>query len=84
MDASTVVDIVTATDTLIEPLDAYIQSDPVINWPDIIPYIREVSCTYNDSIVGVPVAGNAATMYYRKDILAAANLPIPNTWCASR
>ena len=79
MDASTVVDIATMTDALY-PLDTYIQGDSKINWPDVIKYIREVSCTYNGSIVGVPVAGEAAIMYYRKDLLAAANLSVPNTW----
>ncbi len=35
---------------------------------------------YNGSIVGLPIGGRNYFLYYRRDVLAAAKLPVPATW----
>ncbi|KAJ9533873.1 hypothetical protein QJQ45_026962 [Haematococcus lacustris] len=78
LDPVVMVDI--AQSGMLEPLDAYIAADASIDWPDFIRYFRQVSSVYNGTVTGVPLAGKASTLYYRKDVFAMANLSAPSTW----
>ncbi|KAG1678413.1 hypothetical protein FOA52_015180 [Chlamydomonas sp. UWO 241] len=79
VDGSAVVDLVTTT-KLVAPLDAFISHDSVIEWSDVTQYVREITSTYGGVTIGVPIGGKPVSMQYRMDLLAAANISLPNTW----
>ncbi len=41
---------------------------------DIQPFFRSISAVYAGNIVGIPLTGQISTLYYRKDVLAAAHM----------
>lgn len=38
------------------------------------------SCTLNDTLYGIPFGSNCLGLYYNEDMLAAANIEVPETW----
>jgi len=78
IDPTSIVDISTLGG--LQPLDTFISNDEDIDWTDITRFMREVSLTYNSSIIGLPMSGKTSTLYYRKDVFAAHNISVPNTW----
>jgi ABC-type glycerol-3-phosphate transport system substrate-binding protein len=42
--------------------------------------MRGSSSTYGGMMIGVPINAKPVSLYYRRDVFAAANLSAPNTW----
>jgi sorbitol/mannitol transport system substrate-binding protein len=65
----------------LEPLDPYIAEDPDYDVDDIVPSIRS-ALTYDGSILAAPFATETTLTAYRKDLLDAKGLTMPDnpTW----
>jgi multiple sugar transport system substrate-binding protein len=55
-----------------------VKSDKKWDWSDFQTGPVE-SSTYKDSVVGVPIITEQEVLYYRKDLLEKAGLPVPKT-----
>lgn len=49
-------------------------------WADMLLGYRQWVAQYQDKILMFPLDGDIFSMYYRRDILEAFDLPIPRTW----
>ncbi|KAG1660559.1 hypothetical protein FOA52_002003 [Chlamydomonas sp. UWO 241] len=78
-DSSTVVEIITNT-KMIAPIDNFIRADGVLQWPDVLEYVRNLGSTYAGNVISVPLANSPIFVYYRKDVFAAAGLAPPVHW----
>lgn len=58
------------------PLDSYITAAKDWNWEDFVPGSRE-DATYKGKIVAVPYFLDVRSLWYRKDMLKAANVDNP-------
>ena len=63
----------------LEDITEYAESSTSLNWPDILPTVRENSY-YDRHIQTLPIDGDVLQMYYRKDWLQEFDLPVPRTW----
>jgi len=65
-----------------EPLRKYIANPSITNahfdFDDFFPNTREIA-TVNDTLIGVPLYPEVQLLYYRKDILAAKGIAVPQT-----
>ncbi len=61
-------------------LTSMVQSDPTLQWTDILPYFRDFSASYQGHVYDVPFDGDLQMVYYRKDILAKDGIKPPQTW----
>lgn len=41
---------------------------------------HQLGVTYGDKVYGLPLRGHAQLLFYRKDLLAKHNLPVPKSW----
>ncbi len=57
-----------------------VAADAAIAWDDIAPFFREISATYRNRIYTIPLDGDFQLVYYRADLLAAADIQPPATW----
>jgi multiple sugar transport system substrate-binding protein len=64
----------------LEDLTQRITNDPQLQWDDIAPFFRDFSSTYQGKIITIPLDGDFQMVYYRSDLLKAANLKPPETW----
>ena len=55
-----------------------VEADPAWNWQDFQAPARE-AVTLDGAVYGVPVMTERHVVYYRADLLEAANLPVPAT-----
>ncbi len=62
----------------IEPLDSYIAANPDIGMDDFMPGFIS-SQQYQGKIYGLPFYGESSCLMYRKDLLAAAKIKVPET-----
>lgn len=67
----------------IEPLDGYINNPSLTeesyNFEDFYPSAVEVN-TWNDSLYAIPANEEGYCLFYRKDILEEAGMPVPQTF----
>ena len=65
----------------VEPLDDYIAADADFDQADILPPMQ-TSLSYNDQVYGQPFYGESSFLMYRKDVLEAQGLTMPEspTW----
>jgi sorbitol/mannitol transport system substrate-binding protein len=65
----------------IAPLDKYVAADPEFDVEDILAPLRE-SLSVDGTLYGVPFYGESSFLMYRKDVLAAAGVEMPEnpTW----
>ena len=65
----------------LENLDPYIAKDPSYDPGDLIPGIR-TALTYKSNLYAVPFYGESSMLMYRKDLLAAKGITMPDhpTW----
>jgi multiple sugar transport system substrate-binding protein len=61
---------------LAQPLNSYF---PASFWSQFSPGLVP-SLTYQGKIMAVPIFTDNAFLFYRKDLLAKAKLPVPTTW----
>lgn len=61
---------------LAQPLGSYI---PDSFWSQFSPGLVS-SLTYQGKVMAVPIFTDNAFLFYRKDLLAKAHLPVPTTW----
>jgi multiple sugar transport system substrate-binding protein len=61
---------------LAQPLTSYLPSD---FWKTFSPGLVD-GLTYHGQIMAVPLFTDNAFLFYRKDLLAKAHLPVPTTW----
>jgi multiple sugar transport system substrate-binding protein len=61
---------------LAQPLNSYL---PASFWSKFSPGLVS-SLTYQGKIMAVPIFTDNAFLFYRKDLLAKAKLPVPTTW----
>lgn len=64
----------------LENLTQRVAADTAIEWNDIAPFFRNFNSTYQGKIVTIPLDGDFQMVYYRTDLLQAANLNPPETW----
>ncbi len=57
-----------------------VKADEALEWDDITPFFQKHGGTYGDKIYGIPVDGDYYMLYYRSDLLEAANIEPPSTW----
>ena len=57
-----------------------IAEDEALEWDDVAPFFQKHGGTYGDEIYGIPVDGDYYLLYYRSDLLEAANIEPPSTW----
>src|SRR5580692_11115861 len=59
----------------------YIASDPAYDASDLLPPVAK-SLSYNSDLYAVPFYGESSMLYYRKDMLSAAGVTLPQhpTW----
>jgi multiple sugar transport system substrate-binding protein len=69
-----------ATPGYLEDLTQRVAADRNIEWDDIAPFFRDFSSTYQGKIVSIPLDGDFQMVYYRADLLQAANINPPETW----
>jgi len=69
-----------ATPGYLENLTQRVAADTALEWNDIAPFFRDFSSTYQGKIVSIPLDGDFQMVYYRTDLLQAANLNPPETW----
>lgn len=62
----------------LKPLDEYVAEDADWNWDDFQEGPRE-AVTVDGSIYSVPHITSREVLYYRKDLLEAANIDVPTT-----
>ncbi|KAL6747219.1 hypothetical protein V8C86DRAFT_3148514 [Haematococcus lacustris] len=77
-DMSGVVDL--AEHNMLEPLNGYIALDPELNWADVNSFFRSPGAAYAGHTVALPLIAKVPSLFYRKDALAAVDMPPPNTW----
>ena len=65
---------------LLEDLDPYIAKDDKIDLDDVAPYFREFGQKVGGKTKLLMVDGDFQMVYYRKDVLDAAGLKLPQTW----
>jgi multiple sugar transport system substrate-binding protein len=65
---------------VVEPLSEYVRRDISLEWLDVLPYMRKLNSVYNGELYGVPLDGDALSVYYRVDVLEANGVAIPRTW----
>ncbi|KAG2492543.1 hypothetical protein HYH03_009208 [Edaphochlamys debaryana] len=65
---------------VLQNLEALVANDDHLEWQDIHPFFRLTAAVYDSHVIGMPYSSNLFLFYYRRDILDAANLPVPNTW----
>ncbi|MEW5311131.1 MAG: hypothetical protein WDW38_002871 [Sanguina aurantia] len=64
----------------LQNLSAIVAGDSDLEWEDVSPFCRSYAATFNGSVVGVPIGGDTFSLYYRRDLFAAAQLSVPQTW----
>ena len=66
----------------IAPLDGYLQADPQFDQADILPPMAQSLTGADGKIYGEPFYGESSFLMYRKDVLAAAGVQMPEhpTW----
>ncbi len=62
----------------VEPLDAYVKKDPSFDLSDF-PDATLSPNTLNGELIGIPGMVTTQVVYYRKDLLQNAGLPVPAT-----
>lgn len=61
-------------------LTEIVRTDAELDWPDIVPFVRDMSSSYNGQVVGMPTEANMNLLYYRRDLFKQHNLTVPATW----
>ena len=61
-------------------LTSHVTNDAALQWDDITPFFRDFSATYQGKIYTIPLDGDFQMVYYRSDLIEAANLMPPETW----
>ncbi|KAG2501269.1 hypothetical protein HYH03_001075 [Edaphochlamys debaryana] len=61
-------------------LEPVIAQDAHLAWMGIAPFFRLTAAVYSGRIVGLPYTNDVFSLFYRRDILATAGLPMPSTW----
>ena len=61
-------------------LTTWVSSDSDLDWPDVLPYVRNVHSSYAGRVYSLPLEVTMNLLYYRKDLFEAANLSVPLTW----
>lgn len=51
-----------------------------MQWNDVLPFVREKLCSYDQRVYLVPVDLDMMYVHYREDLRVDASLPVPNTW----
>lgn len=51
-----------------------------MNWNDVLPFVRDKLCSYDQRVYLVPVDLDMMYVHYREDLRVDASLPVPNTW----
>ncbi len=65
-------------------LTDFVVKDPRIQWPDIMSYFRDTAAV-GGRIMAIPLEGISFALFYRRDVLAAANVTTPpHTWDGER
>lgn len=64
----------------LEDMQEFIDNDAQIAWQDITRFVRESTAMYKGQVVGIPLDGDVQLLYYRKDVMSALNLTVPDTW----
>ncbi|TBL76531.1 ABC transporter substrate-binding protein [Paenibacillus thalictri] len=62
----------------IQPLDDFVKKDPSYDIADFSPSSIG-STTVDGKLAGIPVYTESQILYYRKDLLEKANIPVPKT-----
>lgn len=62
----------------VEPLDAYVQKAPSFDFNDFFKTAVSTS-TVDGKLAGIPIITEQEILYYRKDLLEKANIPVPKT-----
>ncbi|GFH17608.1 FAD-binding PCMH-type domain-containing protein [Haematococcus lacustris] len=65
---------------MLEPLNGYIALDPELNWTDVNSFFRSPGAAYAGHTVALPLIAKVPSLFYRKDAMAAVDMPPPNTW----
>jgi len=63
----------------LEPLDSYFGAERDAYFASFSPVYQKVN-RYRDQWVAIPFTTDALFLYYRTDLLAKYNLPVPTTW----
>jgi multiple sugar transport system substrate-binding protein len=61
-------------------LTEWVNSDEHVAWLDIGPFFRDFSASYQGSVYAIPLDGDFHMVYYRSDLLNAADIQPPATW----
>ncbi|CAN5676900.1 extracellular solute-binding protein [soil metagenome] len=64
----------------LEDLTEFVDADERVGWQDIGPFFRDFSATYQGQVYAVPLDGDFHMVYYRSDLLQAADITPPATW----
>jgi len=62
----------------LEHLDGYVKQDSAYDWSDFSPQAVR-SATVDGRLAGIPVVTEQGVLYYRKDLLRQAGIPVPKT-----
>ena len=64
----------------LEALTEFVHADERVGWLDIGPFFRDFSASYQGDVYAIPLDGDFHMVYYRSDLLEAADIPPPATW----
>jgi len=61
-------------------LTPYVKDSPHADWIDVLLALRTYVTSFEDKIYIILLDGDTHTLFYRKDVLEAFDLPVPRTW----
>lgn len=61
-------------------LTPYVKSSPYADWTDVLLALRTYVTSFEEKIYIILLDGDTHTMFYRRDVLEAFDLPVPRSW----